>query len=260
MMKNTTKIIMHGHNGKMGKVICEMVANDPNCQIVAGIDVIPNNANFPTFCDAYDCDINADVIIDFSTALAVDRILEYAVSKNLPIVLCTTGLNEDTLLKIEEASGKIPVFKSFNMSIGINLIANLLQKASSLLEENGFDIEIIEKHHNQKIDAPSGTALLLADAINESSNIEYEYVYDRSSTREKRGNKEIGISAIRGGNIVGEHSVIFAGQDEVIELKHSAYSKEVFANGAINACKFLAGKKAGKYDMQNMMQSIMNNL
>lgn len=250
------KIIMHGYNGKMGKVICELVEKDKECEIVAGIDINPTNAPFPTFSDINDCDIEADVIIDFSTASAVSRLIDYCVYKNMPVVICTTGLDENVLEKIEDASSKIAIFKSANMSLGINLLANLLKKAVSILDENGFDIEIIEKHHNQKIDAPSGTALLLADAINDTMSDKFEYIYDRSNIREKRSNKEIGISAIRGGNIVGEHSVIFAGRDEVIEFKHSAYSKEVFAIGSLKAGKFLAGKPAGKYDMQSIMDTL----
>ncbi len=250
------KIIMHGCNGKMGQAICKIVEKDETCEIVAGVDVFANNSSFPVFTDIKECNIEADVIIDFSTASAVDRLIDYCLDKKMPVVLCTTGLSEDTIKKIEEASKVIPVFKSANMSLGINLIASLLKKASAILDENGFDIEIIEKHHNQKIDAPSGTALLLADAINDSMDNKFEYVYDRSKTREKRSKKEIGISAIRGGNIVGEHSVIYAGKDEIIEFTHFAHSKEVFAIGAVKASKFLYNKPAGKYDMQDIMDSL----
>lgn len=251
-----TRIIMHGYNGKMGQVICRLVNEDPNCEIVAGIDISNNNAIFPTFNNINDCDMPADVIIDFSTASAVDNVLSYAVLKKMPIVICTTGLSETTLKNIEEATKVIPVFKSANMSLGINLIANILKKYASVLYDSDFDIEITERHHNQKIDAPSGTAILLADAVNESVDNKLEYVYDRSSVREKRSKNQLGFSAVRGGTIVGDHSVIFAGNDEVIEFSHSAYSKEVFAVGAVKAAKFLSGKPAGKYDMQ----SIMNNL
>ena len=250
------KIIMHGCNGKMGQAICKIVEEDKNSEIVAGVDINPNNAPFPTFTDINDCNIEADVIIDFSTATAVDRLIDYCLNKKMPVVICTTGINDETIKKIEEASKHIPVFKSANMSLGINLIASLLKKASAILDENGFDIEIIEKHHNQKIDAPSGTALLLADAINESMDNKFDYVYDRSQVREKRSNKEIGISAIRGGNIVGEHSVIYAGKDEIIEFTHFSHSKEVFAIGSVKASKFLANKPAGKYDMQDIMDSL----
>ena len=250
------KIIMHGCNGKMGQAICKMVEQDETAEIVAGIDINPVNANFPTFTDINECNVKADVIIDFSTATAVNRLVDYCVNKQMPVVICTTGIDDETIKKIDEASKHIPVFKSANMSLGINLIASLLKKATAILDENGFDIEIIEKHHNQKIDAPSGTALLIADAINESMDNKFDYVYDRSQIREKRSRKEIGISAIRGGNIVGEHSVIYAGKDEIIEFTHFAHSKEVFATGAIKASKFLSGKPAGKYDMQDIMDSL----
>jgi 4-hydroxy-tetrahydrodipicolinate reductase len=249
-----TRIIMNGCNGKMGKVICSLVKEDNECEIVAGIDIVQSNAPFPVFTSINDCDMPADVIIDFSTASVVDEVLNYAQEKKLPIIICTTGLSEETLAHIENASKEIAVFKSANMSLGINLIASLLKKATQILDEAGFDIEIVERHHNQKIDAPSGTALLLADAVNE--NKKFDYVYDRSQKREKRTRKEIGISAVRGGTIVGDHSVIFAGKDEVIEFNHSAYSKEVFAVGAIKASKFIVGKPAGKYDMQDIMNEL----
>lgn len=250
------KIIMNGYNGKMGRVICDIVNNDPECEIVAGIDVTTSNAVFPTYIDINECDMPADAIIDFSTASAVPAVIRYGVEKKIPVVICTTGLSDETIAQMEEASKVIPVFKSANMSLGINLIANLLKKAVGILYDADFDIEIVEKHHNQKIDAPSGTALLLADAVNGVMKKKFEYVFDRSGRREKRGKKEIGISAVRGGTIVGEHSVIFAGKDEVIEIKHSAYSKEVFAVGAVKAAKFVSGKEPGKYDMQDIMDEL----
>ncbi len=248
---------MNGCNGHMGKIICEIVAKEKDCEIVAGIDVVEsNNAIFPVYTNANECDMPADVIIDFSTASAVPSILNYAVSKKIPIVICTTGLTEETLKMIDNASKDIPVFRSANMSLGINLLAKLLQNAVKLLDDANFDVEIVEKHHNQKIDAPSGTALLLADAMNETMNNKYNYVYDRSSVRQKRDKKELGIHAVRGGTIVGEHSVIFAGKDEVVEFKHTAMSKEVFAVGAVKAAKFVAGKPCGKYDMQDVMETL----
>lgn len=250
------KIIMNGYNGHMGHTICNIVSKDNECDIVAGIDITTSNATFPTFININDCDMPADVIIDFSTAKAVDDVIKYAVEKKVSVVICTTGISEDTLNRINEASKVIPVFKSANMSLGINLIQNLIKKAVSILDENGFDIEIVEKHHNKKIDAPSGTALLLADAANAAMNNKFEYVYDRSEKREKRNKSEIGIHAVRGGTIVGEHSVIFAGQDEVIEFNHTALSKDVFAVGAVKAAKFIAGKPAGMYDMQDIMESM----
>jgi len=238
----------------MGKTVCNLVAKEKECEIVAGIDIVESNATFPMYTNINDCDMPADVIIDFSTASVVPDTLNYAVSKKIPIVICTTGLSEETLKMAEDASNVIPVFRSANMSVGINLIASLLKKAIKTLDDANFDIEIIEKHHNQKIDAPSGTALLLADAMNDTMKNKYQYVYDRSSVRQKRDKKELGIHAVRGGTIVGEHSVIFAGKDEVIEFKHSAMSKEIFAVGAIKAAKFIAGKPSGKYDMQDVME------
>ena len=251
-----TKMIMHGCNGKMGRVICELVKNDPEIEMAAGIDITASNAPFPTYTNINDCDIKADVLVDFSTASAVPAVIEYAVKKNLPVVICTTGLSEETLKMLDDAAKEIPVFKSANMSVGINLIASLLKKYSDVLYQEGFDVEIVERHHNQKIDAPSGTALMLADAVNEGVAEDMEYIYDRSQVREKRQHKQLGLSAVRGGTIVGDHEVIFAGKDEVIEFTHSAYSKEVFAVGAVKAAKFIAGKPAGRYDMQNVMEEI----
>ena len=250
-------VLLNGAMGKMGNEVINAIKNVDDIEIVCGFDRIENlDGDFPIYSDINKITENVDVIIDFSTAIAVDRLIDYCLDKKMPVVVCTTGLSDETINKIEEASKHIPIFKSANMSLGINLIANLLKKASVILDENGFDIEIIEKHHNQKIDAPSGTALLLADAINESMDNKFDYVYDRSKVREKRSNKEIGISAIRGGNIVGEHSVIYAGKDEIIEFTHFAHSKEVFAIGAVKASKFLANKPAGKYDMQDIMNSL----
>lgn len=252
------RVIMHGYQGSMGKIICEMLKNDISCEIVAGVDqkAISLSETFPIYCDIKDCDMPADVIIDFSIANCIDDLVDYAVSKNTSVVICTTALSKQTLEKIEDASKYIPIFRSANMSLGINLIADMLQKATKILSEEGFDVEIIEKHHNKKIDAPSGTALLLADSINEVLDNKLDYVYDRSKTLEKREPNELGIHSVRGGTIVGEHSVIFAGKDEVLELKHSAYSKEVFAVGAIKAAKFLYDKTPGMYQMKNLMDSI----
>ena len=253
-----TKIIMHGYQGRMGRVICEICATSEKCEIVAGIDPMPNTLSvpFPTYSTIDDCDMPAHVIIDFSTATAVPNLLNYAKSKKIPIVLCTTGLSNEILELANEASKSVAVFKSSNMSLGINLISNLLKKTSQLLLDSGYDIEIIEKHHNRKIDAPSGTALFLADTIQSSVTEDLSYVYDRSATREKRTKHELGIHAVRGGTIVGEHTVLFAGRDETIELSHSALSKEVFAVGALKAAQFLAGKPAGLYDMQDLMDEL----
>ena len=248
------KIIMHGCNGKMGQVITDMVKNDDTAEIVAGIDVVDNRDNgYPVFTDIDACDVPADVIIDFAAAVAVDKLLDYSVKHKIPVVLCTTGLSEAQIAKVEEASRKVAVLRSANMSLGINTLMKLLKEAANIFAPAGYDIEIVEKHHNQKVDAPSETAIALADSINEARNNEYEYVYDRSQVRKKRDKKELGISAVRGGTIVGEHEVIFAGVDEVIEFKHTAYSKSVFAKGAVEAGKYLAGKSAGLYNMSDVI-------
>jgi 4-hydroxy-tetrahydrodipicolinate reductase len=249
-----TRIIMHGCNGKMGQVITGICKDDEDSVIVAGIDVVDNRDNgYPVFTDIAACDVEADVIIDFAAAAAVDKLLDYAVDRKIPLVLCTTGLSPEQLNKVAIASEKVAILKSANMSLGINTIMKLLKDAANVFAPAGYDIEIVEKHHNQKVDAPSGTALALADSINEARNNEYEYIYDRSQVRKKRDKKEIGISAVRGGTIVGEHEVIFAGIDEVIEIKHTAYSKSVFAKGAVEAGKFLSGKPAGMYDMSDVI-------
>lgn len=253
------KIIMHGCNGKMGQVISGLLAGDSEACLVAGVDAFDDGHNpYPVFKSIRECNVEADCIIDFSAAAAVDALLDYCVEKKLPCVLCTTGLSEEQLRKVNEVSGSVAVLKSANMSLGINLLLKLLKKATNVLAPAGFDIEIVEKHHNQKVDAPSGTALALADSINEELGNAYEYVYDRSSRREKRPQKEIGISAVRGGTIVGEHDVIFAGSDEVITFSHTAYSKAVFGKGAIQAAKFLAGKPAGMYDMSNVIEAVLS--
>ena len=249
------KMIMHGCNGKMGQVITKIVKEDVNAEIVAGIDKymgIPND--YPVFESIDKCDVEADVVIDFSNAAAVDGLLDYCVEKQIPVVLCTTGLSEEQLGRVQEASEKVAVLKSANMSLGVNMLLKLLQDATKILASAGFDIEIVERHHNQKVDAPSGTALAMADSINAAMNDEYTYIYDRSQVRQKRDKKEIGISAVRGGTIVGEHEVIYAGEDEVIEFKHTAHSKAVFAKGAVEAGKFLKGKGAGLYDMKDVIQ------
>ena len=235
-------------------MITEIVKGEENAVIAAGVDAfteVPND--YPVFDSVEKCDIDVDVVIDFSTAKAVNSLLDYCVEKKLPVVLCTTGLSEEQLKKVEEASKEIAILKSANMSLGINLLLKLLQSAAKVLAPAGYDMEIVERHHNQKLDAPSGTALALADSLNDALDQEYHYVYDRSQVRQKREKKEIGISAVRGGTIVGDHEVIFAGTDEVIEFKHSAYSRSVFAKGAVEAGKYLAGKAAGMYDMGDVV-------
>ena len=249
------KMIMHGCNGRMGHVIVDLCKEDQEIQVVAGVDACGENTyDFPVFKSLSECNVDADVIVDFSNASAVDGLLDYCVAKAIPVVLCSTGLSAEQLDKVKEASAKVAVLKSANMSVGINALIKVLKEVSPLFAAAGFDIEIVEKHHNQKLDAPSGTAIALADSINESLNNEYEYVNDRSTRREKRPVKEIGISAVRGGTIVGDHDVIFAGHDEVVTLSHRAYSRAIFGKGAIQAAKFLAGKSAGMYDMSDVLK------
>lgn len=249
-----TKIIMHGCNGAMGQTITKIVKEDADAEIVAGIDIVDNRDNgYPVFTNIKDCNVEADVIIDFCSAKAMDALLDYCEAKKMPVVVCTTGLSEEQLARIRKLSETSAVLKSANMSLGINTLFKLVQDAAKVLATAGYDVEIVEKHHNQKLDAPSGTALALADSINEAMNGQYEYIYDRSQRREKRDKKELGISAVRGGTIVGEHEVIFAGTDEVIEFKHTAYSKAVFAKGSVSAAKFLKGKKAGMFDMRDVI-------
>lgn len=248
------RAIMNGANGHMGQVISQLCAEDQEIEIVAGIDPFDEGKNaYPVFATPQECNVEADVVIDFSSAKAVDDLLDYCVTKQIPVVLCTTGLSEEQLAKVEESSKKVAILRSANMSLGINTLLDLLKKATNVFAEAGFDVEIVEAHHNQKLDAPSGTAVALAESVNEAAGGRYTYCYDRSQRREKRDPNEIGMSSIRGGNIVGEHEVIFAGLDEVITFKHQAFSKSVFGKGAIEAGKFLAGKPAGLYDMRDVI-------
>ena len=253
-----TRIIMHGANGRMGKVITGLLAGDPDAEIVAGVDIAPGDAPYPIYTSLSEVKEEADVIIDFSSSKIVDQLLETAVSKNLPVVLCTTGLSEDQLANVRKKSQQIAILKSGNMSLGINTLTGLLKEATKVFGDAGFDVEIVERHHNQKLDAPSGTAIMLADAINEAAGGKYEYIYDRSQRREKRDKKELGISAVRGGTIPGTHEIIFAGPDEVIELRHIAYSRSIFGNGAISAAKYLAGREPGLYDMNDVIASMQS--
>lgn len=249
-----TRIIMHGCNGAMGRTITGLAGDMEDVEIVAGVDVnTRENGAYPVFSSLDACTVEADVVIDFASAKAVDGLLEYCGRKKLPVVVCTTGLTPEQVQKVEDTSRKTAVLRSANMSLGVNTLMKLLQDAARVLAGAGFDIEIVEKHHNQKLDAPSGTAVALADSINGALAEEYAYVYDRSARRELRPQKEIGISAVRGGTIVGDHDVIFAGTDEVITLSHRAYSRTVFGKGAIQAAKYLAGKSAGLYDMSDVI-------
>ena len=226
------KVLMHGCNGKMGQVVSRMVDETEGMELAAGVDRFLGRENpYPVFESVEACE-----------------------KKRLPVVLCTTGLSEEQIAKVKKTSEKVAVLRSANMSLGVNLLMKLLKDASKVLAPAGYDIEIVEKHHNQKVDAPSGTALALADSINEAMDNVYSYTYDRSQERKKRSDKEIGIAAVRGGTIVGEHEVIYAGEDEVIEFKHTAYSKAIFAKGAVSAAAFLAGKEPGLYDMSDVIQ------
>ena len=248
------KILMHGCNGRMGQMISGLVRDEEEMMIAAGVDTYQGVSNeYPVFGSIDACDDDVDVVIDFSNAAAADAVMEYCAKRQIPLEFCTTGLSEEQLQKLEDTAKQTAVLKSANMSLGINLLLKLLKDAAKVLAPAGYDIEIVEKHHNQKLDAPSGTALALADSINEAMDGSYVYTYDRSQVRRKREKKEIGISAVRGGTIVGEHEVLFAGLDEVIELKHTAYSRSVFGKGAVEAARFLAGKPAGMYDMSDVI-------
>ena len=250
-----TRIIMHGCNGRMGQMITGIVNEDSEAEIVAGIDVVDNieTNKYPVFTDIDACDTEADVVIDFSSSKAVDKLMDYCEKRNLPLVLCSTGLSEEQLTRVKSDSSKYAILKSANMSLGINTLLKALKEVAKTLVPAGFDIEIVEQHHHNKLDAPSGTALALADSINEEFDNSFEYVYDRSQVRKKRDTNEIGISAVRGGSIVGDHQVIFAGLDEVVTIQHTAYSRAIFAKGAVAAAKFLNGKKNGLYDMSDVI-------
>jgi len=250
------KVLMSGCNGKMGQVITKLSSQFDELKIVAGYDKNDAIENpYPVFKDLKDCNVDLDVIIDFSHPSAFNSVLDFAVSRKVALVMATTGLSQANIKSLEDASSVIPVFFSSNMSLGVNLVVDLVQKATKVLEDN-FDIEIIELHHNQKIDAPSGTALTLAEAINSVLHQKRDYTFDRHSRRKKRSKSEIGIHSIRGGTIVGEHSVIFAGNDEIIEIKHTATSKEVFGIGALKAAAFIVSKKPGLYNMKDLVEDM----
>lgn len=249
-----TSIILNGANGKMGKKLAEIINSNPSkFKIVLGVDsnCVSNNYNFKIEKN-FPEDVNADVIIDFSHPNALEKLLNFATTKKIPLVVATTGYSEDQISKIKYASTRIPIFFSFNMSLGVNLLISLVKKANNVLK-GCFDIEIIEKHHNQKIDAPSGTALMIANSINEESDEKYEYIYNRQNVREKRKPNEIGIHSIRAGTIVGQHEVIFSGNDEIITLSHTATSKNIFATGAIKAAEFIKNKKPNLYTMKDLV-------
>lgn len=250
--------VISGCFGKMGKVVGDVISKRDDIEAVAGVDkVVAGELPFETVTDVSKLTCKPDVIIDFSHPSALPSLIDYAKTNGTALVLATTGYSETDIADIKSASSQIPIFFTANMSIGINLLSALAKKAATILGDD-YDIEIVEKHHNQKIDAPSGTALMLADSINEARDERYNYIYDRHSQRKKRDKTEIGIHSVRGGTIVGEHEIIFAGRDEVITLSHSAASKEVFAVGAVNAAVFLSGKPAGMYSMQDLIEASNN--
>ena len=250
------KVLIHGCNGRMGNMVSNLAANYDEVQIVAGVDrpdTEPGGKSYPIYENLADVKEAADVIIDISTAAAVDGLLAYAEEKGIAAVICTTGLSEEQVANIGTLSKKVAILRSGNMSLGINTLIKVLRDISKTLHETGFDVDIVERHHRMKLDAPSGTAKMLADAVAEGTGKEMEYVYDRTERRMERPHDEIGISAVRGGTIVGEHEVIFAGTDEIIEIKHTALSRAVFANGALKAALFLADKKSGLYSMSDVI-------
>ena len=249
------KIIISGCNGRMGRVVESICEADPDVSVVAGFDVSLESRAFPVFVSPANFTGEADAVIDFSNPAALDGLLAFALERKVPLVLATTGYSDEQLARIDEASKHIPIFRSANMSLGINVLLELVKKAAAVLGDS-YDIEIVEKHHNRKVDAPSGTALMIADAAASALNFKPEYVYERHSVRQSRDKKEIGISAVRGGTIVGIHEIMFAGRDEIIEIKHTAMSREIFANGAVKAAKFLAGvSKPGMYDMSMLVEN-----
>lgn len=248
------KIIISGCCGHMGRVVADICGNDPDVEVVAGFDILGHSDSFPVFPNPALCDVPADVVIDFSSPAALESLLSYCTTHQLPIVLATTGYSEPQLEQIAQASKQIPIFRSANMSLGINVLLDLVKKAASVLGTE-YDVEIVERHHHRKLDAPSGTALMIADAAASALPYEPEYVYDRHDVRKARDSHEIGISAVRGGTIVGDHTVIFAGRDEVIEISHHAASREVFASGAVKAAKFLTTvSQPGIYDMSMLVK------
>lgn len=247
-------ILLHGCNGKMGQVLSKLIFDESDMNVLCGVDFYPEKVknDYPVFKSLSEVTENVDILIDFSNHTCLDSILEFGITKNIPLVICTTGYSIEEKQSMFEASKKIPILNSANMSVGINLLLSLVKQASELLYDS-FDIEIIEKHHNQKLDSPSGTAVMIANAINDSLDNSMEFTYGRHSKTEKRNKKEIGIHAVRGGAIVGEHDVIFAGPGEIIEISHTALSRDVFGYGAVKAAKFLINKAPGLYSMKNVI-------
>ena len=252
-----TRIILSGCSGKMGEAVTACAQQNENVEIVAGVDLYTSSLRdypiFPAFDEING--IEADAVIDFSNPAVFEPMIDYCVKNSLPAVICTTGLSDEQKEKMSEAAKSIPVFFSGNMSLGVNLMIELAKTAAKVLGDS-FDIEIIEQHHNRKIDAPSGTALMIADAIKSVVGEDTEYAFDRTPRREPRRKKEIGIHAVRGGTIVGEHEVLFAGNDEIVKISHSARSKSLFATGAVNAAVYMTGKQSGLYNMSDMISEV----
>lgn len=249
------KVILNGASGAMGKVVADLISADPDMEVVVGVDRRADmDAAFPIMDSINKVNVAADVVIDFSSVEAADTLLDFIEQKKIPAVICTTGLSEAQIDRINKLSAVSPILRSANMSLGINILSKVLAEVAPTLKKAGFDIEIVEAHHRRKLDAPSGTALLLADSINSSMDERLDYTYDRSDRHEPRRENEIGISSVRGGTIVGDHDVIFAGEDEVISFNHRAYSRKIFANGAIAAANFLIGKANGLYDMSDVIK------
>ena len=244
------KIIISGCNGHMGRVVESLCNADPEVQVAAGFDVLgPADRDFPVYASPEQFQGQADAVIDFSSPAALDGLLSFAKTTKIPLVLATTGYTPEQVAQVGAAALEVPIFRSANMSLGINVLLELVRKASSILGDS-YDIEIVERHHSRKVDAPSGTALMIADVAASACGHETKYIFERHSVRHSREKKEIGISAVRGGTIVGEHEIIFAGHDEIMEIKHTALSREIFAQGAVEAAKFMASVKApGLYDM-----------
>ena len=247
------RMILHGCSGHMGKVVTDIVSGRDDISIVAGVDRAQSDWPYPIYDSLDACAQEADVIVDFSNRAAVDGLLEQAAAKSLPIVLCTTGLSEEQIAAVQETAKKIPILRSANMSLGVNALYKIVSLATQILGESGFDIEIVEKHHNRKMDAPSGTAIAIANVINETLGGGHDYNQGRGPQSGKRQPGEIGIQAVRGGTIVGEHEVLFCGLDEVIEIRHTAYSRAIFGKGAVEAAVFLAGKEPGLYQMSDVI-------
>ncbi len=248
------RIIICGCNGHMGQTVTRIAGEREDTEVVAGIDKYKGVENkYPVYDDLSECDVKADAVIDFSAPAALTGLLEYGRKTGTPLIICSTGYTKEQTAEIDAASKEVAILRSANMSLGVNVLAKLITQAVKELAPAGFDVEIVEKHHNLKKDAPSGTALYLADAVNEGADGRYRYVYDRSQRSEKRPQDEIGISAVRGGNIPGDHDVIFAGEDEVVTFSHRAYSKAVFARGAVQAAVYMCGKGPGMYSMQDVI-------